>query len=62
VTQYPIVIASTFWARVNLLKMGDRLKGKVDIVTGAGSVPGPADREQVSNVRIGETHFALSLR
>jgi NAD(P)-dependent dehydrogenase (short-subunit alcohol dehydrogenase family) len=29
--------------------MGDRLKGKVAIVTGAGSVPGPADREQVGN-------------
>jgi NAD(P)-dependent dehydrogenase (short-subunit alcohol dehydrogenase family) len=29
--------------------MGDRLKGKVAIVTGAGCVVGPADREQVGN-------------
>jgi NAD(P)-dependent dehydrogenase (short-subunit alcohol dehydrogenase family) len=29
--------------------MADRLKGKVVIVTGAGSVPGPADREPIGN-------------
>jgi NAD(P)-dependent dehydrogenase (short-subunit alcohol dehydrogenase family) len=29
--------------------MGDRLKGKVAIVTGAGSLPGPADREPIGN-------------
>ncbi|MGD0917561.1 MAG: SDR family oxidoreductase [Thermodesulfobacteriota bacterium] len=29
--------------------MGDRLKGKVAIVTGAGCVPGPTDREPIGN-------------
>ena len=29
--------------------MGERLKGKVAIVTGAGSVPGPTDRDPVGN-------------
>jgi NAD(P)-dependent dehydrogenase (short-subunit alcohol dehydrogenase family) len=29
--------------------MGDRLKGKVAIVTGAGCLPGPSDREPIGN-------------
>jgi NAD(P)-dependent dehydrogenase (short-subunit alcohol dehydrogenase family) len=29
--------------------MGDRLKGRVAIVTGAGCLPGPADREPIGN-------------
>src|SRR4030042_2206950 len=29
--------------------MGDRLKGKVAIVTGAGCLPAPADREPIGN-------------
>src|SRR4030042_219280 len=29
--------------------MGDRLKGKVAIVTGAGCLPNPADREPIGN-------------
>lgn len=49
--------------------MGKRLKGKVAIVTGAGSVPGPADREPVGNgkasaivyAREGAAVFAVDL-
>ncbi len=38
--------------------MGERLKGKVAIVTGAGSVAGPEDREQVGNGRAVAITFA----
>lgn len=38
--------------------MGDRLKGKVAIVTGAGSVPGPPDREPVGNGRAAAIVYA----
>ena len=35
--------------RKEVITLGERLKGKVAIVTGAGSVPGPSDREPVGN-------------
>lgn len=38
--------------------MGDRLKGKVAIVTGAGSVPGPSDRPPIGNGRATALVFA----
>ncbi len=38
--------------------MGNRLKGKVAIVCGAGSVPGPPDREPVGNGRAAAIVYA----
>jgi len=38
--------------------VGDRLKGKVAIVTGAGSVPGPPDRAPIGNGKATAIMFA----
>ena len=38
--------------------MGERLKGKVAIVTGAGSVSGPPDRPPIGNGRATAIFFS----